>query len=55
MDYVIGAGILLIGMGIGFLIAVKTQRELDKLAPKEKPYDKYRNENGLYTRKTMKG
>lgn len=51
MEMVIGAGILLIGMGIGFLIAVRTQRELDKVVPKEKPYDKYRNVDGLYTRK----
>jgi alpha-glucuronidase len=52
-----GALILLLGMAIGgAIVYFYTQKARDKPEekPKENPYDKYKNQDGLYSRSAVK-
>lgn len=49
----IGALILLVGIAIGYAIALYAPRRDKPVAATEDPYDKYRNAEGLLTRRTI--
>jgi hypothetical protein len=49
-----GALILLLGIVIGYAIALLSLWAAEKAKARERPYDQYKNEKGLYSRKTIR-
>jgi len=48
-----GAVILLIGIAIGWVGCLYAPRP--RSSTSQKPYDKYKNKDGLYSRRTLQG